>query len=123
MSSELIEHLQDLLRNTRWQGRIRARAMFGGHGLYCDGRMSAIVFNEALYLKTDASNRAQFTGRGLSPFTYILKGKPMPLSYYQVPAEALEDGAELARWLESAWQAAGRSAARKPARRSKKPRR
>jgi len=113
VSRQLIEHVQDLLRKTRWQGRIRVKAMFGGHGLYCDGRMSAILFNESLYLKTDATNRAQFTERGLTPFTYILKGKPMPLSYYAVPAEALEDGAELARWLDSAFAAAGRKAAAK----------
>lgn len=121
MSSELLEHLQDLLRATRWDGRVRARAMFGGHGLYCDGRMCAIVFNEALYLKTDTVNRAEFVDRGLAPYVYILKGKPMPLSYYAVPAEALEDGAEMARWLESAWQCAGRAAAKRPARRARRP--
>lgn len=111
MSQELLDHLQDLLRRTRWHGRLKARAMFGGHGLYLDGRMCAIVFSEALYLKTDAVNRAEFIERGLAPFVYLMKGKPMPLSYYQVPAEALEDGAELARWLESAFAAAGRRAA------------
>ena len=111
MSHELLDHVQDLLRRTRWKGRLKARAMFGGHGLYLDGRMCAIVFNEALYLKTDTVNRPQFLERGLAPFVYLMKGKPMPLSYYQVPADALEDGAELALWLESAFAAAGRRAA------------
>ena len=111
MTQELINHLQDLLRGTRWQGRIRTKAMFGGFGVYCDGRMCAIVFNDSLYLKTDAASRAEFTRRGLTPFTYLLRGKPMPLSYYAVPAEALEDGAELADWLDRAAGAAGRKAA------------
>jgi DNA transformation protein len=30
---------------------ISARAMFGGHGIYRNGRMFAIVYNEAIYLK------------------------------------------------------------------------
>jgi len=126
MSGQLIAHLQDLLGGTPWAGRVRFRAMFGGHGMYCDGRMCAIVIGDGLYLKTDADNRAEFLERGLAPFVYLKKGKPLPLSYYEAPAAALEDGAELAQWLDSAWRAAGRAAARKGMRkpaRSKKPRR
>lgn len=113
MSAELITHLLDLLANTQWSGRLRARRMFGGHGLYCDERMCALVMNDTLYLKTDGDNRAQFVARGLGPFIYEKQGKPTPLSYYQAPAEALEDGTELAEWLESARRAAARAAARK----------
>ena len=115
MANELLDHLQDLLADTRWRGRARFRAMFGGHGMYLDGRMCAIVFGDALYLKTDAASRPRFVERGLGPFVYVMKGKPMPLSYYAAPAEALEDGAELADWLEEAWRTAGRKAAAKAA--------
>ncbi len=110
MSAELITHLLDLLSGTRWAGRVRSRRMFGGYGLYCDDRMCVIVMNDTLYLKTDAVNRPQFVARGLEPFIYEKQGKPTPLSYFQAPAEALEDGAELADWLDSAAQAAGRAA-------------
>ena len=120
--SELIAHLQDLLQRTRWAGRLSFRAMFGGHGVYGDGRFCAIVIDEGLYLKTDDQNRPQFVARGLGPFVYEMKGKALEMSYYQAPAEALEDGAELADWLDGAWAAAGRKAAgaRKPRPRKKK---
>lgn len=113
MSAELITHLLDLLSGTRWAGRVRSRRMFGGYGLYCDERMSGIVMNDTLYLKTDEANRPRFLAQGLAPFIYSKKGVPTPLSYYQAPPEALEDGAELAEWLNSAAQAAVRAAARK----------
>jgi DNA transformation protein len=122
MSAELITHLLDLLAGTRWAGRVRSRRMFGGYGLYCDDRMAAIVMNDTLYLKTDPTNRPQFLAQGLAPFIYSKKGVPTPLSYYQAPAEALEDGTELAEWLESARQAAVRAALkpRKPSKRQGK---
>ncbi len=110
MSAELITHLLDLIAGTHWAGRVRSRPMFGGHGVYCDERMCGLVANDVLYLKTDGGNRAQFVARNLGPFIYEKQGKPMPLSYFQAPAEALEDGAELAEWLDSAAQAAQRAA-------------
>lgn len=119
MSAELITHLLDLLADTPWAGRVRSRRMFGGYGLYCDERMCGIVMNDTLYLKTDPTNRPQFLAQGLAPFIFSKKGVPTPLSYYQAPAEALEDGAALSEWLNSAAQAAGR-AALKP-RKSSKP--
>ena len=122
MSAELITHLTDLLAGTRWAGRVRARRMFGGYGFYCAERMCGIVMNDTLYLKTDESNRQEFLARGLQPFIYRKKGVDTPLSYYQAPAEALEDGAELSDWLDSAAQAAMRATAkpRKPAKRARR---
>ena len=113
MSAGLVTHLLDLLEGTAWAGRVRARRMFGGHGLYCDERMCGLIANDVLYLKTDDGNRARFVERELEPFIYVKRGTPMALSYWQAPAEALEDGTELAEWLESARQAAVRAAARK----------
>lgn len=115
--SGLVAHLQDLLASTPFADRTRFRAMFGGHGLYLDNRMCAIVFNDGLYLKTDANSRQDFLARGLGPFVYLKRGEPMPLSYYQAPAEALEDSAELSDWLDRAAGAAARAATKK---RSKK---
>ena len=112
MSAELITHLTDLLAGTRWAGRVRARRMFGGYGFYCAERMCGLVMNDALYLKTDEANRQEFLAHGLKPFIYRKKGVDTPLSYYQAPAEALEDGAELAEWLDRAYQAALRAASR-----------
>jgi hypothetical protein len=57
MSDALVEHLRDLLEPL---GRVSARAMFGGHGLYLDGLMIGVILDEALYLKTDAQTRDAF---------------------------------------------------------------
>ena len=38
-----------------------SRAMFGGHGIYAGGPIIGIVVDDILYLKTDESNRANFT--------------------------------------------------------------
>ncbi len=39
-------------------GGVAARAMFGAHALYCDGKMIAIVGDEQLFIKPTAEGRA-----------------------------------------------------------------
>lgn len=111
--SDFVDYLHELLAPL---GGVRARAMFGGHGLYRDGLMFGLVAGDVLYLKTDDGNRAAFTARGLPPFTYARAGKPaIVMSYHRAPEEALEDSEELCRWSRDACVAAQRSAkARKP---------
>jgi hypothetical protein len=41
-------------------GRVAARRMFGGYGVYCDGTMFALVADDVLYLKVDDGNRGEF---------------------------------------------------------------
>jgi DNA transformation protein len=104
--SEFVEHLLDLLRPL---GVVQARAMFGGWGLYLEGRIFALVAFETLYIKADHQNRADFTARGLAPFRYEMRpGKWNEMSYYTAPVEALEDSAALC-----AWAAKGIAAARR----------
>ena len=40
MRASFIAHIKELLRGL---GRLEAKPMFGGHGLYCDGAFFAIV--------------------------------------------------------------------------------
>ena len=42
------------------------RAMFGGHGIYQNGCMFAIVLRDTLYFKADETTRSQFVSKGLS---------------------------------------------------------
>ena len=79
---------------------IESRAMFGGHGLYLNGTFFAILWRGRLYFRTDAVTRADYQARGMKPFrprTWQTLG-----SYYEVPAEVLEDPAEIARWARAA---------------------
>jgi DNA transformation protein and related proteins len=95
-------------------GRVVARRMFGGQGLYLDGRMVALVADGRLYLKIDAQTRAAFEAAGSSPFVYDGKGKPVTMSYWLAPDEALDDPALMKPWARRAVEAAARAAAAKP---------
>jgi DNA transformation protein len=101
--SEFIGFLQELLE--KW-GEVTARRMFGGHGLYHEGLMFAIVMNQHLYLKADAQNRPEFEALGLTPFTFAMKGRPVALSYWSAPDAIFDEPAEAVRWAQSAWDAA-----------------
>jgi len=111
--SEFIGFLQELLE--KW-GQVTARRMFGGHGLYHEGLMFAIVMDNRLYLKVDALNRPDFEALGLTPFTYPMKGREVALSYWSAPDAIFDEPTEAVRWARSAWEAAARGQAAKVAR-------
>ncbi len=105
-SGAVAQHFIDLMDRF---AAVRARAMFGGHGLYRDGVMFALLANGVLYLKVDDQNRAVFTKCNLRPFSFAAKGRTVQLSYHEAPPQALEDPAEMAEWCALAWQAALRA--------------
>jgi DNA transformation protein and related proteins len=76
------------------------RAMFGGFGLYRGGDFFGIVYDGRLYFRTDAATRPQYEAAGSEAF------RPNPRqtlkSYYEVPAEVVEERARLAEWAERA---------------------
>ena len=111
-SPGFVSYLMELLAPF---GNVRARRMFGGHGIFRDELMFGIVADETLYLKADAENRADFEARGLERFVYYKKGKPMYLSYYQAPEEALDNSGEMLAWAGKAFAAAVRSGTKKRA--------
>ncbi|MCG8432881.1 MAG: TfoX/Sxy family protein, partial [Gammaproteobacteria bacterium] len=90
-----------------------ARAMFGGYGIYIDKVMFALVADDELYLKVDDLNKTRFTDAGLEAFTYLKQGKPFKMSYFQAPADAMEEPEEMREWARSAIDAALRAAAKK----------
>jgi DNA transformation protein len=116
-SSALLDYLLDQLGSL---GQARGRAMFGGHGLYLDGLFIAIIDDETLYLKADEASRPDFEAAGMEPFTYASRGRRIALSFWQAPAEVIEDPQELQRWVAAAVRAAGR-ARTSPAPRRRKP--
>jgi DNA transformation protein len=94
---------------------LRAKAMFGAHGLYCDEKFFGILDEGRLFFKTDAASQAEYTARGMGPFTYEMKGKVMTMAYHEVPPDVLEQPHELTAWARRAIQIA----AAKPKRRAK----
>jgi DNA transformation protein len=97
---------------------IRARAMFGAHGLYCGEKFFGILDEGRLFFKTDASSQADYTARGMGPFTYESKGKLLTMSYHEVPPDVLEQPQELAGWARKAIGITASS--KKPAKRAKR---
>lgn len=105
-SQEYVDHLLELLGGF---GDCRARPMFGGVGIYRDDLMFGLVAGDVFYLKADETNRQEFVRRGLGKFRYLRSGKPCYLSYYEVPAEALDDVETMCAWAQAAWEVALRA--------------
>jgi DNA transformation protein len=91
-------------------GAVSVRRMFGGAGLYREGTMFAVIADDVAYLKVDDSNRGDFLRVGSAPFEpYPDKIKTTIRTYYEIPADVLENPDELARWAERSWHIARRS--------------
>ena len=108
--SEFVTYLLEQLASL---GEVRARAMFGGYGIYLGERMFALVGDEAFYIKVDDANRAEFEARGCLPFRYEMRGERKQMDYWQPPAEALDDREMLCEWARKGCAAAERAAAKK----------
>ena len=109
-SADFLEFLQDQLRGL---GRITARRMFSGAGLYCDGVIFALILRDTLYFKADDGNRHTYEAEGLQPFTYEARGKTVRVgAYWQIPERLFDEPDEMLGWARGAL-AAGRRAAEK----------
>ena len=76
VNHDFLAYLQELFADF---GAVSARAMFGGHGLYHDGLMFAVAFEDGLYLKVDTQTRALFEAEGCKPFVYTQTDKPLTI--------------------------------------------
>ena len=95
VSSEYLDYVHDQLSGL---GGVTSRRMFGGAGLYCDEFFFALVDNDTLYLRVNDDNRADYTARGMSQFRPYADRPELSMSYYEAPADVLEDPAQLVSW-------------------------
>lgn len=125
MQNPLVEEIFAALHGL---GTLRSKAMFGGHGLYCDEVFFGLLAEDVLYFKVDAENRESYLEHDTQPF---LPGLSEPTeqqmrtaSYYEVPAEVQERPAAFQAWAREALAAARRKdALKKPSsRRAARPR-
>ena len=107
---EFVSYVAELMQSI---GVVSAKRMFGGYGIFLEGRMFALVADSTLYLKADSETESEFEERGLERFKYHKKGKEYSMSYYCAPEEALEDMDEMNDWARRSFDAALRAAARK----------
>jgi DNA transformation protein len=106
--SEFVDYVVEQLAPL---GDVSAKSMFGGWGIYHDGRMFALVAADTLYLKVDDANRADFEREYLRPFRYARRKQgEAVMDYYEPPAAALDDRELLCTWARKGVAAASRAA-------------
>ena len=93
-----------VLDQLREIGLLECRAMFGGHGLYADGKFFGLIWQQQFYLQTSETTRKQYLLAGMSYFQP--KPKQKLGAYYEVPADVVENSSELTRWAREAIEVA-----------------
>jgi DNA transformation protein len=91
---------------------VTGKSMFGGVGIYAQGRFFGLIAEDRLYFKVDEATRADFELRGMEPFRPF--GEESAMGYYEVPADVVEDVNQLGRWMEKAIEVAARARQGKP---------
>jgi DNA transformation protein len=82
---------------------VDCRPMFGGYGLYMGERFFGIISEGRVYFRTDERSRSAYIELGMAPF------RPNPRqtlrTYYEVPAEVVEDQDHFIQWARTAAEA------------------
>lgn len=102
------DDIQDLFRAV---GPVTIRRMFGGKGIYVDGRIFAVILRDELMLKGDAEAGPLYEAAGSSQWTYghSKSGKPVAMPYWPIPSAAFDDPDEAEKWAKIAVGAAMRA--------------
>lgn len=101
---------------------VTVAGMFGGASLRAAGIVFGLIIDQELYFRVDDNSRADYEAAGSSPFSYARKdGREITVgSYYNVPADVLEDDVMLNDWAKIAHRAAFAAAAKKKPAKKKK---
>src|SRR6202162_675108 len=113
------DYLQYVLEQLAGLGRVPPRRMFGGVGLYHEERFFGLIAGDTLYFKVNDSNRGDYEARGMGRFRPYPDKPQLSMTYYEVPADTLEDADECMAWARKSLSAAA-VAAKPAARRGKK---
>jgi DNA transformation protein len=84
-------------------GRVEARRMFGGAGLYAEGVMFGLIDDGRIYLKTDEALKRALANAGAVSWIYTERkgpkaGIPQETSYWSLPESAIDDPEEASDW-------------------------
>ncbi len=93
-----LDHVTDLFARL---GPVRAGRMFGGTSLYLDDAMFAVIFGDALFMKSDPDLTRLYLDAGSHPFTYETKtGLRTINGLMALPDSALDDPDEALHWAQ-----------------------
>jgi DNA transformation protein len=119
------QYLAYLLEQLGGLADLRSRRMFSGVGLYSGDLFFSLVHDDTLYFKTDGSNSADYIAREMPRFMPFPDRPKAVMSYYQVPADVIEDAETLVSWarrsIAVALAAQAAKAPKVPARKKKAP--
>ena len=99
LSNDFFEFVQDQL--SQWSD-IDKKRMFGVIGLYREGLMFGVISKGKVYLKVDASNKEKFVNAGSESLKVFKSNSEVP-SYYELPAEILEDADVFIEWAKESY--------------------
>jgi DNA transformation protein len=81
-------------------GGVACRSMFGGYGLYRSEVFFGIIHKGRLYFKVTPATIAGYKQQGMKPFRP--NAKQTLKSFYEVPADILEDLERVTMWAKRA---------------------
>lgn len=100
------EYMEYVLEQLERFGGVTARRMFSGFGLYQHDVFFGLIFSDTLYFKVNDANRPEYESRGMRRFQPYQDKPHLSFTYYEVPAEVLEDREQLTAWAARSVQAA-----------------
>jgi len=116
------DYLQYVLEQLAGFGHVTPRRMFGAVGLYHEERFFGLIAGDTLYFRVDDSNRRDYEARGMGRFRPFPDKPYWSMTYYEVPADTLEDADQCQAWARKSLgaavtkkRAATKRAAAKPA--------
>lgn len=93
---------------------VKTKGMFGGHGLYHDGKMFGLEADGKIYFKVNDETRSDYEEADSEPFKYSSKDKKaVTMSYWLVPEDVLEDREKAVEWARKAIRVANDSKKKK----------
>ncbi|MGB3814213.1 MAG: TfoX/Sxy family protein [Shinella sp.] len=91
-------------------GPVTIKRMFGGKGIYHQGRILALEVSDEILLKADEESAPDFAAAGSRQWSYEgRQGRPVKMPYWTIPDEAFDDPDEMAVWVRRAYEAALRA--------------
>ena len=113
----------DLMEIFAALGQVTIRRMFSGKGVYVDGVIAAIEYEDELRLKADMVSAPDFADAGATQWTYHGHRGAVLMPYWSIPDEALDDPDMMDQWTQRALDAGLRASVGKASRIERKVRR
>ena len=101
VSDDQIAFVHDLFEGV---GSLNTRKMFGGLGIYTDGKIFSVVMSDGtIRLKGVGEMVSVFTAHGWEPWVYTRKdGASSSMPYWTIPDDILDDPETASQWARRA---------------------